>query len=252
MDGSHCAAPALVKARDTKCGILTVTASEEEKSPAKPLVRGPSQWLTKLTAGINRHEYLADEPVFSQGDPAHAVFYIQSGKVRLTVQSVDGEHAVVSILSAGSFLGECCLAGQTVRSATASALERSIIVRMEKPATMDLLRSDPEFAGRFLAHMLSRSICVEADLVSHLFDSSEKRHPLTLGTEAKFGTGWKPIPVTAKISPEFLAGIIGTTNSNVSVLLDGFRELGFINSSGDEMLVHSSLMSIVPHDDGIR
>jgi CRP-like cAMP-binding protein len=262
MVSSHRAAPVLVKAQGPACGTwapvepvaaedLKVTANEVNKAPEKPLVLDPSQWLTKLTAGINRHEYLADEPVFSQGDPANAVFYIQRGKVRLTVQSADGERAVVSILPAGSFLGECCLAGQTVRSATASALGRGIIVRIEKQATLDLLRRDPEFAGRFLAHLLSRSICVEADLVSHLFDSSEKRHPRTRGLEARFGAEWKSIPATAKISPESLAEKIRTTSFNVRFLLDGFRELGFIDSRGDEMLVHGSLRSIVPYDDGI-
>lgn len=226
-------------------------ADEVGKTPEKGLVFDSSIWFTKLSAGNTRHEYLTDEPVFSQGEPAHALFYIQSGKVRLTVKSVDGEQAVISILPEGSFLGECCLAGQTVRSATARALLRSTIVRIEEQAMMDLLRGDPEFAERFLAYMLSRNICIEADLVSHLLDSGEKRLAQMRGMKAKFDAEWRPIPVTAKLSPESLAKIIGTTSSNVNFFLDAFRELGFIDSTGDEMLVHSSLKSIVPHDEGI-
>lgn len=195
--------------------------------------------------------YAVDEPVFSQGDPADAVFYIQSGKVRLTVQSVDGEQAVLSILPEGSFFGECCLAGQAVRSASASVLLPSTIVRIEKQPMVYLLRSDPEFAERFRTYLLSRSICMEADSVSHLLESSEKRLARMQGMKSKCRTEWKPIPVTSKMSPQSLAEIIGTTSCNVSFLLDGFRELGFIDSSGKEMLVHGSLMSILHHDDRI-
>jgi CRP/FNR family transcriptional regulator, cyclic AMP receptor protein len=195
--------------------------------------------------------YAVDEPVFSQGDPANAVFYIESGKVRLTVQSVDGERAVLSILSKGSFFGECCLAGQKVRSATAGALLCSTIVRIEKQAAMELLRSDPEFAEQFRTYMLARGISMEADLVSHLLESSEKRLVRMRGMTSKCRTEWKPIPVTAKMSPESLAGIVGTTSSDVRCLLDDFRELGFIDSSGGEMRVHGSLMRIVQHDDGL-
>jgi CRP-like cAMP-binding protein len=194
----------------------------------------------------------ADEPVFSQGDPANAVFYIRSGTVRLTVQSVDGEQAVLSILPQGSFFGECCLAGQVVRSATATALLRSTIVRIEKQAALDLLRGDPEFAEQFLTFMLSRNVCIEADLVSHVSGSGKKRLARMRGRNTKFGTEWKSIPVTANLSLESLAETVGTTSSNISFLLDGFRELGFIDSSGGEMLVHGSLMSMVQHEEGIR
>jgi CRP/FNR family transcriptional regulator, cyclic AMP receptor protein len=192
--------------------------------------------------------YAVDEPVFSQGDSANAVFYIQSGEVRLDVQSVDGEQAVFSILPQGSFFGECCLAGQKVRSATASALLPSTIVRIEKQAAMELLRSDPEFAERFRTYMLSLNGCMEADLVSHLLESNEKRLVRMRGMKATCRTEWKPIPVTANMSPESLAGIVGTTSSNVRFLLDDFRELGFIDSSGGEMRVHGSLRSIVQCD----
>jgi CRP-like cAMP-binding protein len=213
---------------------------------------GPSFWLTKLSAGKSQHEYLPGARIFSQGDPAQAVFYVQSGQIQLSVQSEDGEEAVIRIHSEGSFLGECCLAGQTVRYLTANAVVRSTVVRVEKQAMMDLLRRDPEFAERFLSCMLSRSACMEADLLSGLFDSSGARLARRRGPKARFGSEWKPIPVTAMMSPESLARIVGTTSSTVGFLLDGFRELGFIDSRGGEMLVNSSLMSIVPHDDGIR
>ncbi len=257
MSVNYRAGPVSVKAKDPPYGTCApvervagkVTANKKVRAPEKTLVLDPIRCFAKLTAGMTRHEYLVDDPVFSQGDPAQAVFYIQSGKVRLTVRSVNCEHAVVSVLSAGSFLGECCLAGQTVRSATARSLVRGTIVRIGKQATMDMLRSDPEFADRFFAHVLYRNIRIEADLVSHLFELSEKRHAKTRGTEAQSGTVWMPIPVTAKISPESLAEKIGTTSSNVSFLLDSFRELGYIDSRGDEMLVHSSLTSVL-HDGG--
>ena len=217
--------------------------------PEKAPVLDPS--ISRLSAGKTQHEYLTDEPVFSQGDPAPAVFYIQCGKVRLTVKSIDGEQVVISILGEGSFVGECCLAGQEARSATASALLRSTIVRIEKQAMMDLLRTDPEFAQRFLIYTLTRGIRIEADLGSRVFDSREKRLARMRGKNARVGTGWNPIPVAAMMSPESMAEIIGTTNSNVSSILDGFRECGFIGSKGAEMLVHSSLMSLVSRDDGI-
>jgi CRP-like cAMP-binding protein len=222
---------------------------EVDRAPEKALVLDPS--ITKLSAGKTQHEYLTDQPVFSQGDPALAVFYIQSGKVRLTVQSIDGEQAVISILAEGSFLGEGCLAGQSERRSTASALLRSMIVRIEKKAMMDLLRTDPEFAERFLTYTLTRGICIEEDLGSRVFDSREKRRTRMRGKKAGVGTGWKPIPVAAMMSSESMAGVIGTTSSNVSSILESFRERGFIDSKGAGMLVHHSLMSLVPHGDGI-
>ena len=194
--------------------------------------------------------YVVDERVFSQGDPATAVFYIQKGKVRLTVQSEDGEPADLTILSEGAFFGECCLAGQLVRSATASALLRSTVVRVEKQTMKNLLRNDAEFAERFRTSVLSRSIRMEVDLVSHLLRSSEQRLARTREMKCKFCAEWKAIPVHARMSAEAMAKIIGTTSSNVRFLLDGFRELGFIDSSGGEMLVHGSLMSLVRHNDG--
>jgi CRP-like cAMP-binding protein len=268
MDINSRAAPVSVKAQYPPCATsatfnpIAERASEVipagvGKTPENSILLDPSIWLTSLCAGKSQHEYPPDAQVFSQGDPALAVYYVQSGKIQLTVRSEDGEEAVIRIHSEGGFLGECCLADQAVRSTTATAVMHSTLVRLEKQDMMHLLRGDPKFAERFLANMLSRSMCMEADLLSGLFDSSGARLARTRGTTAGFGSEWKAIPVTAKMSPESLAGIVGTTSFNVSFLLDGFRELGFIDSKGDEMLVHSSLRSIVPHgaayaEDGIH
>jgi CRP/FNR family cyclic AMP-dependent transcriptional regulator len=208
----------------------------------------PRQLLTKLSVGKTSREYLADESVFTQGDPADAVFYVQSGKVKLTVVSKRGKEAVVAILPQDSFFGEGCLAGQPLRMATASAEQTSAIIRVEKRAMVDLLHKDPEFAERFLAYMLSRNIRMEADLVDHLFNSSEKRLARLLLLMANFGQESKPIPLIAKMSQETLAEMIGTTRSRVSFFLNRFRELGFIEYDGEGMQVHSSLVSVVLHD----
>jgi len=191
---------------------------------------------------------LKDETIWSQGDAADAVFYVQSGKVKLTVVSKRGKEAVVAILQQDSFFGEGCLAGQPLRMATATAGQRSIIVRVEKQVMMSLLQDDPEFAARFLAYLLSRNIRMEADLVDHLFNSSEKRLARLLLLLANFGQESKPIPLIAKLSQETLAEMIGTTRSRVSFFLNRFRDLGFIDYDGGGMHVHSSLVSVVLHD----
>ncbi len=208
----------------------------------------PRLLLTKLSIGKTSREYPAAESVFSQGDPADAVFYVQSGKVKLTVVSKSGKEAVVAILPQDSFFGEGCLAGQPLRMATASAEQNSTIIRVEKRVMLDLLHKDPEFAERFLAYLLSRNIRMEADLVDHLFNSSEKRLARLLLLLANFGQESKPIPLIAKMSQETLAEMIGTTRSRVSFFLNRFRELGFIDYSGGGMHVHSSLVSVVLHD----
>lgn len=204
--------------------------------------------MTKLESGKSRHEYRTNEAVFSQGDTANSVFYIQSGKVKLTVVSKVGKEAVIAILPEDSFFGEGCLAGQPLRMATASALQRCTIVRVDKAAMVDLLHRDTDFARQFLTHLLHRNIRMEADLVDHLFNSSEKRLARLLLLMANFGQESKPIPVIAKISQETLAEMIGTTRSRVSFFLNRFRELGFIDYSTGSMHVHSSLVSVVLHD----
>jgi CRP/FNR family transcriptional regulator, cyclic AMP receptor protein len=208
----------------------------------------PRLLLTKLSVGKSSRDYLVDDTVFSQGEPADAVFYVQSGKVKLAVVSKSGKEAVVAILPQDSFFGEGCLAGQPLRMATASAEQKSTVIRMEKQVMLDLLHHDLEFAERFLACMLSRNIRMEADLVDHLFNSSEKRLARLLLLLANFGQESKPIPLIAKMSQETLAEMIGTTRSRVSFFLNRFRELGFIDYNGGGMHVHSSLVSVVLHD----
>ena len=202
----------------------------------------------RFMAGKSRREYPTGESIFSQGDQANSVFYIQSGKVKLTVVSMNGKEAVIAHLPAASFFGEASLAGETHRVASANALESSTIVRIDKTAMQDLLHREPEFAEQFLAHLLSRNNRMQADLVDHLFNSSEKRLARLLMLMANFGQESKPIPVIAKISQETLAEMIGTTRSRVSFFLNRFRDLGYIDYNCGGMLINSSLVNVVLHD----
>ena len=185
--------------------------------------------------------------LYSQGDESDAVFYIQGGKVKLTVISEQGKEAVIAILAPGSFFGEACLAGQSVRVETATALEASSIVRITKEAMLHVLHEEPAFAELFMTYLLTHSIRVQADLVDQLFNSSEKRLARVLLLLAHFGKEGKPEPVIAKVSQETLAEMIGTTRSRVSFFMNKFRKLGFIDYNGG-MHVHSSLLNVVLHD----
>jgi CRP-like cAMP-binding protein len=177
MEVNNRAASLAVKAQDPPrfaCAEknLAVAHGEVDEVQVKMPLFDPSTGVTKLLATEARRGYLTGEPVFSEGEPANAVLYVQCGGVRLTARSADGEQAVICVLQEGSFFGECCLSGQTFRSATASAVLPSVIVRIEKQSTLDLLHSDPEFADRFLNYTLSRSILMEANLIDYFFDSS--------------------------------------------------------------------------------
>ena len=226
----------------------TISPAVSDASSEQTDVFDPRAFLLLISAGKSRQEYQDDEPVFVQGDMADAVFYVKSGKVKLTVVSKSGKEAVVAILPEGSFFGEGCLAGQPLRMATAGALGRSTILRLTKQSMVGLLHRKPEFAERFLVYLLSRNIRMEADLVDHLFNSSEKRLARLLLLMANFGQESKPIPLIARISQETLAEMIGTTRSRVSFFMNRFREMGFIEYSGGGMNVHSSLVSVVLHD----
>jgi CRP-like cAMP-binding protein len=227
---------------------LRFSPSEMGTSSERIAAFDPRLFLTKFAAGKTSREYQAGEFVFAQGDPADAVFYIQSGKVKLTVVSKRGKEAVVAILPEASFFGEGCLAGQPLRMSTASVVDRSAVVRVEKSVMVDWLHKESEFAERFLAYLLSRNARMEADLVDHLFNSSEKRLARLLLLLANFGQESKPIPVIAKMSQETLAEMIGTTRSRVSFFMNRFRNLGFIDYNSGGMHVHSSLVSVVLHD----
>jgi CRP/FNR family transcriptional regulator, cyclic AMP receptor protein len=216
------------------------------KSKAK-LPFDPHLFLTKIGEGRTIADYRKNQKVFSQGDPADAIFYVQSGKVKLTVVSKQGKEAVVGIVGADDFFGEGCLAGQPLRMATATAMSACSIVRLEKRNTLRVLHDEPTFSELFLAHLLSRNIRLEEDLVDQLFNSSEKRLARVLLLLANFGKEGKPEPVIAKISQETLAEIIGTTRSRVSYFMNKFRKLGLINYNGG-LQVHSSLLNIVLHD----
>jgi CRP-like cAMP-binding protein len=225
-----------------------VSPAEIGAPPERTAAFDPRPFLAKLGVGKSKQEYQENEAVFSQGDTADAVFYLQSGKVKLTAVSAQGKEAVVAILPEGSFFGEGCLAGQPLRMSTASTVERSAITRVEGLVMVGLLHREPEFAERFLVYLLSRNVRMEADLVDHLFNSSEKRLARLLLLMANFGEESKPIPLIAKISQETLAEMIGTTRSRVSFFMNRFRDLGFIDYNGGGMHVHSSLISVVLHD----
>jgi CRP-like cAMP-binding protein len=191
--------------------------------------------------------YRKNRKVFFQGEPAEAIFYIQDGKIKLTVVSKDGKEAVVAILSAGDFFGEGCLAGQPRRMTTASTLSECLIIRVEKASVLRLLHDHPSFSDLLLHHLLSRNIRIEEDLVDHLFNSSEKRLARVLLLLANFGKEGKPEPVIPKVSQETLAEIVGTTRSRVSFFMNRFRKLGFIDYDGG-LEVHSSLLNVILHD----
>ncbi len=204
--------------------------------------------INRLVTGKSRREYLAGESIFSQGDPANAIFYIQSGKVKLNVVSMSGKEAVIAHLSAGSFFGEAALAGEATRVSSAWTLQSSTVIRIEKVVMQGLLSREPEFAQQFLAHLLTRNMRMQADLVDHLFNSSEKRLARLLMLMANFGQDSKPLPVIAKISQETLAGMIGTTRSRVSFFLNRFRDLGYIDYSCAGMAINDSLANVVLND----
>lgn len=205
-------------------------------------------FLANVTGERTVSAYQNSQIVFSQGEPADSIFYIQEGQVKLTVLSEQGKEAIVAVLGSGDFCGEGCLAGQPRRMATAAAMADCKIMRLEKAAMIRLLHDEQEFSERFMAHLLARNVRVEADLVDQLFNSSEKRLARLLLILAKFGKDDRPEPVIAKISQEMLAEMIGTTRSRVSFFMNRFRKLGLISYNG-HLEVHSSLLNVVLHDD---
>src|SRR6185295_5166769 len=207
----------------------------------------PASLLVKFGEGRSVATYPRGKIVFSQGDAADAVFYLQTGKAKVTVVSKQGKEAVVAILGADEFFGEACLAGQLQRISTVATMSESVIVRLDKAAIVRLIHEESSFSEMFISHLLSRAIRVEADLVDQLFNSSEKRLARLLLLLANFGKEGKPEPVIAKLSQETLAEMIGTTRSRVSFFMNRFRKLGFIDYNG-HIEVHSSLLSVVLHD----
>jgi CRP/FNR family transcriptional regulator, cyclic AMP receptor protein len=204
-------------------------------------------FLTTVDGGRTISTYQINQTVFSQGDAADSVFYIQSGKIKVVVLSDQGKEAIVALLGAGDFFGENCLTGQPRRIATVVATMESVIMRLEKGAVIRVLHEEPQFSEKLLTHLLARNVRVEADLVDQLFNSSEKRLARILLLMANFGKEGKPEEVIANINQTTLAEMVGTTRSRVNFFMNKFRKLGFIEYNGT-MKVHSSLLNVVLHD----
>ncbi|MGA7485865.1 MAG: Crp/Fnr family transcriptional regulator [Xanthobacteraceae bacterium] len=205
-------------------------------------------FLAKVGEGRTISKYRKDQVVFSQGEPADAVFYIQKGKVKVAVVSDQGKEAVIALLGANEFCGEGCLAGQPRRIATVAAMTECTIMRLQKTSIIRVLHDEPGFSEVFISHLLARTIRVEEDLVDQLFNSSEKRLARLLLLLANFGKEGRPEPIIAKMSQETLAEMIGTTRSRVSFFMNKFRRLGFVDYNGSGLEVHSSLLNVVLHD----
>jgi CRP/FNR family transcriptional regulator, cyclic AMP receptor protein len=203
-------------------------------------------YLAKARGGTTK-DYPKKATVFSQGSPADAVFYIEKGKVKVTVLSARGKEAVVAILGGGDFFGEGCLAGQPLRMATATAMTECSILRVQKETMTRMLHNEPALSELFMSYLLSRNIRIEEDLVDQLFNSSEKRLARILLLLTRFGKDGQHEPVVPRVSQETLAEMVGTTRSRVSLFMNKFRKLGFIDYNGG-LQVHSSLLNIVLHD----
>ena len=196
---------------------------------------------------IDRTEYEAASTIFAQGDPASSVMYLERGTARLSVLSHTGKEAVIASVEAGHFFGEGSLAGQSLRMATASAITTCSVVVVQKPEMVRKLHMDPAFADRFLRHMLTRNIRIEADLVDQLFNSSEKRLARTLLLLARYGEPEATHRVLPKVSQETLAEMVGTTRSRVNFFMNKFRKLGFIEYNG-ALRINDSLLRVVLRD----
>ena len=215
---------------------------------AKTAQFDPKVFLATVNGGRSISKYRRNQTVFSQGTPADAVFYIQKGKVKVTVLSEQGKEAVVAVLGPDEFCGEGCLTGQPLRLATATAMTEGEIMRLEKATMIRVIHEEPAFAEMFVSHLLARTSRVEADLVDQLFNSSEKRLARALLLLANFGKDGRPEPIIAKVSQETLAEMIGTTRSRVSFFMNKFRKLGLIDYNG-QIEIHPSLLNVVLHEE---
>jgi CRP/FNR family cyclic AMP-dependent transcriptional regulator len=207
----------------------------------------PRTFLANVGEGKTISKYRKDQVVFSQGQVADAVFYIQQGKVKLTVVSEQGKEAVVAILGPGHFFGEGCLNGHPLRIATTRATDECVITRIEKAIMIATIHNEPDFSELFMSYLLTRNSRIEEDLIDQLFNSSEKRLARLLLLLANFGKEGKPEPIVGKFSQETLAEMIGTTRSRVSFFMNKFRKLGFIEYNG-KLEVHNSLLNVVLYD----
>jgi len=228
--------------------IRVQSGSGEITRRSVPFAFDPETFLARIDEGKTTREYRNKEVVFAQGDLADSTFFIHSGRIKLTVVSTRGKEAVIGVLERGSFFGEGCLAGQPLRMSTASAIQASSLVRVDRSTMIRLLHREPEFAEAFIDYLLSRNVRIEEDLVDQLFNSSEKRLARILLLLAHFGKEPRPDVVIPKVSQETLAAMVGTTRSRVSYFMNRFRTLGFIHYNNGSLQVHSGLLSVVLHD----
>jgi CRP/FNR family cyclic AMP-dependent transcriptional regulator len=205
------------------------------------------EFLAKVGEGKTILQFKKGQNVFVQGDPADTVFYVQKGRIRLTVLSDHGKEAVVGIVGAGQFFGEGCMNGHKLRIATTTAMENCVVTAIKKTAMIATLHSEPQFSEMFMAYLLTRNSRIEEDLIDQLFNSSEKRLARLLLLLAHFGKEGGPQLINPNISQETLADMIGTTRSRVSFFMNKFRKLGLIDYNG-HIEVHNSLLSAVLHD----
>ena len=232
---------------DIVVGLIPSTKIQKPAAKQRSTRFNSKNFLTQNGQGKTTLQAPTKHLFFSQGDEANAVFYLQSGRVKLTVLSKEGKEAVVAILAHGDFFGEGCLAGELVCMATATALEASMVMRIDRAAMVRVLRDEASFAKLFMAYLLSRNVRIQEHLVDHLFNSVEKRLARVLLLLARYGTDGKPDGEIQRISQETLAEMVGTTRSRVSLFLNKFRQLGFITYKG-KIEVRSSLLNIVLHD----
>ena len=220
--------------------------ARKAKSPSKAESASfdPAMFLAIVGPGRSKAEYLAGMVIYAQGDAADSVFHIVRGKIKIAVTSGQGREAVVGLFGERDFFGEGCLISQPVRLAAAIALTDVTAVRIEKSEMIRVLHAEPAFAAVFTTHLLTRNSRVEADLVDHLFNTSERRLARALLLLANFGKEGKAEPITARISQETLAEMIGTTRPRVNFFMNKFRKLGFIEYNG-ELKVHNSLLSVL-------
>ena len=223
-------------------GVMEVNVGNAVKNSFDPKV-----FLSKVGNGKTILEFHSNQNVFAQGSVADRIFYIQKGRVKLTVVSEHGKEAVVGILEPGQFFGESCMNGHALRIATTTAMEECVITSITKEAMIELLHEEPKFSELFMAYLLTRNGRIQEDLIDQLFNSSEKRLARLLLLLANFGKEGSPQLVSLNISQETLAEMIGTTRSRVSFFMNKFRKLGFISYNG-KIEVHNSLLNAVLHE----
>jgi CRP/FNR family transcriptional regulator, cyclic AMP receptor protein len=217
-------------------------ATGELKMPFDPRI-----FLSKAANERAFSHYRANELVYSQGDPADSIFYIQDGMTKVTVFSERGKEAIIGLPGAGDFFGEGCLVGQELRQATVSTRTKCVIVRLPKAHVIGIIRDKPAFAELFISHLVARNIRIEEDLLDHLFNTSEKRLARVLLSLTNFDEEGRPKSIPIKVSQEMLAEMVGTTRARVSFFMNKFRKLGFIDYKG-HIEVHNSLFSVILND----